>query len=136
MDTPESNNADELRNTTEGTSGFRTPAKQSTSQQKLTVEQLTKLRRKKFKEKIASTEAQLVKQLISPYVDDLEETKRNSHQALDEIKESLTRSLPQKVLIAHSSANRLKSSHTIRMQQQTMRDKEAKKALRAFQRNS
>ena len=57
----------------------QTPAKQSTSQQKLTVEQLTKLRRKKFKEKIASTEAQLVKQLISPYVDDLEETKQNSH---------------------------------------------------------
>ena len=79
MDTPESNNADEFRNATEGTSGFQTPAKQSTSQQKLTVEQLTKLRRKKFKEKIASTEAQLVKQLISPYVDDLEETKQNSH---------------------------------------------------------
>ena len=80
MDTPESNNANDLRNTTEGTEDFQTSAaKQSNSHQKLTVEQLTKLRRKKFKEKIASTEAQLVKQLISPYVDDLEGTKQNSH---------------------------------------------------------
>ena len=72
----------------DGISAFQTPSKpgsqllsknptpsKSALQQKLTVEQATKLRRKKFKEKLASTEAQLVKQLISPYVDDLEDTK-------------------------------------------------------------
>ena len=55
MDTLESECAN--LNTTEGTTGFQTPAKQANSPQKMTVEQLTKLRRKKFKEKLASTEA-------------------------------------------------------------------------------
>ena len=84
-------------------SALTTPSKKSLSVPKsnnnlivLTTEEITKLRRKKFKEKMQETENQQIKQLISPYVDDLQKTVlQNSHQELEMIYENANSAMPQ-----------------------------------------